>query len=911
SNHLSYKSTPAFELFAGRKDPGYDLRKAIQEPQTASILFLEPDEDDPVLRFHSIRNAYEVFRASGGSTVAVVQGDQYQEILSLAGKDSYAKTGAPIFGVSGFDAQSMSNYILQDAQASEEKARVALAENRNEEASLQASRAFSLRQLLENPDGLEAAGILNRSLARLASQDGLFFFPQSLEIVQDPQEALILYSERIRGLYEAGQVEEGNKLSQEFSSKYPELAGSMVGRLRNYLALAILESSKSPATDLKEARLSPEGLESYLQSSEDRRQASEYLIQHGATDRVQTMLRNDYGATSAGYSGEALIQGALLHKNEFRIPGSVRTDTSFLLVESLAGRWKFFDDIVANLPPTRPEEKGEHRRQLLLQWKNSRTGNPISFEQLRCIPVKEEDLSAANAFTAIQEALPDGEQITGLVGLSGETETSCLYLSSEDRALMFHLLIESVDVDPGLQIAGMLMDLINAEAVHSRARASWFALVASEAYLNKMDADTGYRFYARHLEFRNGTLESDEVKRGRLAVWYRLYGKPISDPLLGEFMTVTPVRKMADMLVGLPGAPDRRDYDKIVRELEKGTGIPDVQRERSIALDLLKRRAIQDSNWKTLANLEFYQDAILGAKGQLPPMQDIAGMIIRTIPKNQTLTVLIDAGDRFYSIILSSGGLEKKDLGANAREMRANLEEFKRRIRNGQPHDQLATTLSDFYRSILPGRTDVPHYYWFPAAHALAPIIPRTGDQLFQVLDPSTIAGAAPYTGALSLQGNFRVTVGGRPGTYPGLSADLVGRLRDMEMNALENTSVGNPTMYHHFSGNPHLPLFGNRGLPYFLSDTYLVDLNKEQLRDFMIRLGENTDAPGLISIVRPSGTGHAFFVKHFYDRSLPESSLHQRYVHAFALMIRDIQYTRAVYGYRLVTSRWIQPSTQ
>ena len=909
SNHLSYKSTPAFELFAGRKDPGYDLRKAIQNPQSAAILFLEPDETNPMERFQSIRNAYEVFRASGGSTVAVVEGDQYQEIVSLAGKDSYAKTGAPIFGVSGFNAESVAPQILQDARNSEEKAQSALEQNRNEEASYLASRALSLRQLLANPDGLEAAGILNRSLARLTSQDGLFFFPQSLEMVQDPNDALLLYSERIRGLYEAGQIEEGNKLSQEFSRAYPELAGSMINRLRNYLALAILENSDKPATDLQEARLSADGLESYLQSSEDRRQAANHMIQHGATERVQTMLQNEYGPASQAYAGEALIQGALLHKNDFRIPPSVRTDTSFLLVESLAGRWKFFDDLVANLPPTRPEEKGEHRKQLLVQWKNSRTGKPISFEQLRCIPVKEEDLSAANAFTAIQEALPDGEQLTGLVGLSGESETSCLHLASEDRALMFHLLIESVDVDPGLQIAGMLMDLIIAESAHSRARASWFALVASEAYLNKMDADTGYRFYEKHLEFRKGSLESDDVKRGRLAVWYRLYDKPISDPLLGEFMSVGAVRKMADMLIGLPGAPDRRDYQKIVRELEKGTGIPDVQRERSIALDLLKRRAIQDSNWKTLANLEFYQDTILGKDGDLPPMQDIVGMIIRTIPKNQTLTVLIDAGDRFYSVILSSGGLEKKDLGANAREMRANLEEFKRRIRNRQPHDQLATTLSDFYRSILPGRTDVPHYYWFPTAHALAPIIPRTGDQLFQVLDPSTIAGAAPFTGTLALKGNFRITVGGRPGGYPGLSNNLIGRVQDMEMNALENTSVGSPSIYHHFSGSPHLPLYTNRGLPYFLSDTYLVDLDRRQLRDFLIRLGENTDAPGLISIVRPTGTGHPFFVKHFYDRALPESSLHQRYVHAFALMIRDIQFTEAVYGYRLVTSRWIQPS--
>lgn len=908
SNHLVHESTPAFELFAGRKDPGYNLRQAIREPGQASILFLHPDEEDPVQRFQSIRNAYEVFRASGGATVAVADDDQYQQILTMAGKDSYAKSGAPIFGVSGFDASAMESYILQDASASEQQARAALSERENEKAALLASRALSLRQLLNGPESLEAASILNRSLARLNSQDGLFFFPESLNLGQDPADALLLYSERIRGLYEAGQIQAGNELSREFSEKYPELAGDMVGRLRNYLSLAILESSPSPATALKEARLSPDGLESYLQGPEDRKGAARHLIHHGATDRANQLLQNDFDSQSRELAGEAQIQAALLQKSDFRIPGSVRTDTAFLLAESLAGRWKFFDDLVANLPPTVPEEQGEHRKQLLNQWKNSRTGNSISFEQLRCIPVKEEDLSEANAFTAIQKVLPDGRQITDLVGLSDDGETSCLYLSSVDRALMFHLLIQSVDIDPGLQIAGMLMDLINAEAAYSRARASWFALVASESYLNKMDPDTGYRFYAKHLEYREGSLESDNVRRGRLAVWYRLYDKPISDPLLGEFMTVTPVRKMADMLIGLPGAPDRRDYDKIVRELEKGAGIPNLQQERSIALFLLKRRAIQDNNWKTLANLEFYQDSILGAGDKLPPMLDIAGMIIRTIPENQSLTVLVDAGDKFYSIILTSRGLEQKDLGASAREMRANLEEFKQRIRNNQPHDQLATTLSDFYRSILPGRTDVPHYFWFPTAHALAPIIPRTGDQLYQVLDPATIAGAEPFRGDLALKGNFRVSVSGRPGVYPGQSANLIGRMGDMELSALENTSVGNPSLYHHFSGNPHQPIYNNRGLPFFLSDTYLVDLNRAQLRDFLIRLGENTDAPGLLSIVRPAGTAHAFFVKHFYDRSLPESGLHQRYVHAYALMIRDLSYSNSVYGYRLVTSRWIRP---
>ena len=154
----------------------------------------DPDEEDPVQRFQSIRNAYEVFRASGGATVAVADDDQYQQILTMAGKDSYAKSGAPIFGVSGFDASAMESYILQDASASEQQARAALSERENEKAALLASRALSLRQLLNGPESLEAASILNRSLARLNSQDGLFFFPESLNLGQDSADALLLYS---------------------------------------------------------------------------------------------------------------------------------------------------------------------------------------------------------------------------------------------------------------------------------------------------------------------------------------------------------------------------------------------------------------------------------------------------------------------------------------------------------------------------------------------------------------------------------------------------------------------------------------------------------------------------------------------------------------------------------------------
>ncbi len=909
SNQLHYDGTPSFEIFAGRENPGYDPRKALRQDQLASVLFLKADSADPIEYYQSIRNAYEVFRASGGATLAVVTDGESEEIQSWAGQKPYTSGSAPIFGVSGFDSDSMRNYILQDARQSEALAENALNERQNEAASLLASKAMSLRRLLSNPDGIRAAALLNRALARTDSLQGDSFFEESLELVKQPEDALLLFSERIRGLYESGKIDQGDTLSSRFSSAYPELSESMTGRLRNYLALAILQSSSSPAADLSAARLSAGALEAYLQGPQDRQEAARYLIKHGATDRAQSMLQGDFLPASRKYSGEARIQSALLHKQDFVVPDTVETETSFLLAESLAGRWKFFDDMVENLPTTVPEEKGQHRKQLLQQWKNSRTGTPLSFEQLRCIPVKEEDLSAANAFTAIQNVLPDGRQITDLVGLTGEGETSCLYLSSVDRALMFHLLIQSVDVDPGLQIAGMLQDLIAAEAVYSGARASWFALVASEAYLNKMDADTGFRFYSKHLEYREGSLETDEVRRGRLAVWYRLYGKPISDPLLGEFMNVTPVRRMADMVIGLPGAPDRRDYDKIVRELEKGAGLPNLQQERSVALDLLKRRAIRDSNWKTLANLEFYQDAILNSGDELPPMRDIAGMIIRTIPKGQTLTVLVDAGDRFYSIILSSGGLVQKDLGANAREMRANLEEFRRRIRNNQPHDQLATTLSDFYRSVLPGRTEVPHYYWFPAAHALAPIIPRTGDQLYQVLDPSTIAGASPFTGSLELKGNFRVLVSGNPGYYPGLDNALIGRISDMEISALKNTSVGIPALSHHFAANVHGTIYNDRSIPYFVSNTYLPDLNNRQLRDFFVRMSDNTSGPGLLTISRPTGTAHAFFVKHFYDRDLPESSFAERYVHAFALMIRDIRHTQSAYGYRLITSRWIQVS--
>lgn len=907
SNRLYYDGAPAFEIFAGREDPGYDLRQAIANPQGASILFLTPDSNEKLERYRSIQNSYEVFRASGGSTLIVVDSeDPMQDIQERAGRERYTGNGHAVFGVSGFSSSALQTDIMEEARSSEARARELLRDNQNQESSLYASRALSLRKILNAPDGLEAAGILNRSLAREKSEAGSSIFQSTLAFANNPEEAMLLFSERIRGLYEAGSIQEGDQLSGQFQSSYPELSSRMNRQLMNYLALAVLKNSSSPADDLEKARLSSAGLEGYLESNDDRINVARSLIKHGATQRAEKLLQGIYDPDARSLQGEAEIQGALLGKGPFGFPGSVESDTAFLLGESLLDRWKFFDDMVLNLAPTAPEEKIQHKKQLLLQWKNHRKGNPLSFEQLRCIPVKEQDLSAANAFTAIRKVLPDGRQITDFVGLSGETETSCLYLDSVDRALMFYLLIQSVDVDPGLQIAGMLAELIQAESAFSRARASWFALVASEAYLNKMDPDTGYRFYETHLQYRSGALESDQVRRGRLALWYRLYDKPIPDPLLGEFMEVLPVRQMATMVIGLPRVPDRRDYDKIVRELEKGKDLPNLQQERSVALDLLKRRAIADSNWKTLANLEFYQDSIVGAGGDLPPMNDIAGQIIRNIPEGQTFTVLVDAGETFYSIVLSSSGLTHKNLGVNAREMRANLEEFRRRIESGSSHDQIATLLSDFYRSILPGRTDRPHYYWFPSQHALAPIIPRTGDQLYQVLDPAVIARSTPYRGNLNLKGNFRVLQSGQPGNYPGMKPSLVGRMAEMEISALENTTTGAPAVLHHFSPGPGQPISDNRSLPYFLSNMYLPDLKRARLQQIFSRMAENTDAPGILTLARPPGTTHAFFVKHFYDRSLPNGSLHERYIHAFALMIRNVHHTNSVYGYRLVTSRWI-----
>ena len=287
-------------------------------------------------------------------------------------------------------------------------------------------------------------------------------------------------------------------------------------------------------------------------------------------------------------------------------------------------------------------------------------------------------------------------------------------------------------------------------------------------------------------------------------------------------------------------------------------------------------------------------------------MEDLAGEIIRTIPRGQTMTVLVDAGETFYSIVLSSGGLEQRNLGVNAREMRANLEEFRRSIQQSRPNPETATSLSDFYRSILPGSTGSPHYFWFPAQHALAPIIPRTGDQLYQVLDPAAIASSSPYEGRIKFEGDFRVLQSGRPGAYPGMEPDLYARMRDMELSALDNTTLGSPLILHHFSGGPHDPLYSNRNLPFFFSDAYLVDLNQRSLREFFTALAKGTDAPGVLTLARPPGTAHAFFVKNFYDRTLPRGSLPERYVHAFALMIRNVHDTNSVYGYRLVTSRWV-----
>ena len=308
----------------------------------------------------------------------------------------------------------------------------------------------------------------------------------------------------------------------------------------------------------------------------------------------------------------------------------------------------------------------------------------------------------------------------------------------------------------------------------------------------------------------------------------------------------------------------------------------------------------------------------------------------------QSFVVLVDTSDRILRFMFRKNDFRVFPLREPAQSLRVKMKKYlRRRALDSAPYEGIQKELNLIYRSLLsrenPRVEEIGRirYLWLPGLHSLAPLYPRPGEKLFQVLDVQKLLEYPSLSEGQRLETHFQLKAVGKR-RFPSLLGKekyLAKRVYAMEKflfspvmrkegeeRSLEKKEAFS-TIYHIFrnldetnrdSFAPRL-LREEPGLahsPYFLSSNFLNIFKPEHIRNynfFLRDLSRSFRAPGVILLQRPSRIGHVYFLQHFYDKASSLEDIGGRFSYAYYLTKQEKSGPKGRLDYRMFTSSFLQ----
>ena len=502
-----------------------------------------------------------------------------------------------------------------------------------------------------------------------------------------------------------------------------------------------------------------------------------------------------------------------------------------------------------------------------------------------------------------------------------------------ERSLIFRLLLEAIDSDPELQAAQMLTQLVTlVEKETGPDRAALMALSVSEKIAESEDFVTATGFFRTYMKNIPRSLPhaAMEIRGARL-------GTALAATKAGR--TLVRGRKKWDKTLRSSGLAS---VFNLYRLLPKNVDAPSMDRlnafldananrlndrefltDLRLAIGTLKGKALNEKKFRILLNLSMLRNKLTNAlaHGNMNPdrlrYRDLAGDILKRLPAGQSFRALADTGEEATVITLENGGVSSGRLKQAGRYLRGKLSEYLDRLHFRHPSRALNRELSQTYRSIFGISQTGVLYYWFEGLHAYAPIGLQRGDRLFMVTDPDSFAKSRVRRTGDEFPSGFSVSISGSRRYDRSVSAEKrnwMRRIDDMERLSLGSVvRSGAPTHIMADVSPKNVDSFVSsvRGdpSPWFVSRGFVENSPEEERRamlGILERLGTRFSGPGVVTLVRPRDVAHPYFVRYFYNRSSPFSSIHRRFTEAFLNLKRTVGDDSAIYGYRLVTGSFL-----
>ena len=571
------------------------------------------------------------------------------------------------------------------------------------------------------------------------------------------------------------------------------------------------------------------------------------------------------------------------------------------------------------------------------------------------------------------------------------------YVRFLERSLIYHLLTHSLELDSANQNALYLDAFIKAEEQEFSANPmAEKALYTAKKYIERGDLFHALHFFDLYLKAEENSIfvKQDTRLAARLGIIldsmglrpnFIKYNKQWQENLekassqrkdsfnLGRFTL--------ELFQGLSHGNLKNKIEHLnahmlkFSEMEKAGAFQYPQKDRTsallqdleIALNLLQWQALRKEAWPSLLNLAFFKEELAyfnisrskKLKSPVPLYQNYLAKLQKKIPLRQSFIGLLDTNNTALRFIFKKDDFHIFPLEQSAQFLRAKMSQYLgHRARRLRSYKEIERELSILYRSIPGSTAGSPggggnaaggnlsklSYLWLPGLHSLAPLYPKKGERLFQVLDIQSLLKYPPLAKAQKLKANFRVeTIGERnlSSLHKKEENYLARRVYTMEKLAIKKLNIGKSRLspnqekqaaiveeedgfskiYHIFSNldNINRDLFSSdliiekpelRRTPWFVSSNFLEITAPKQIarhKYFLRNISRSFQAPGIMLLQKPLHLEHAYFVRRLYDESSPLRNIAERFANAYYLARQESPKGLDTFNYRLFTSRFLE----
>ena len=965
-----------------KKKEGGRIKGILESHPYLSLLLLK--EKEKRHKWKELALLYEILRSYGVGTLAWEKEEDTVDIEKLrqkAGKEPYAQKGLVIFGFPGFDKNNIGDLAVQKYKQFSLRAKEAEEKNQYEKARQEQLLAASY--LSWNPKALELSeekvlamlrldillqasapsshkekitNLLRLSITEIEKKEN----GKEKEFVKD------IYKTAIAAMDEAKlspqtsleYIEEWEKYfpSQEKELEEKRKVIEFLSRLSRKQYTLESKQKKDPQKAFHRdfARLYP-----YLKQEKDPRILEE-LIKHSQYNAASRLIQD--------WKEEA--KDKLLQRKLREIELTILFARS--LLEGLS-----LDFSLPILSPNSLKKCSPYLQMLYSAWQGNWKEYASFLKRLESFSIKREAKpgSHIHLYREWENFLKQHE--VHLRYISEIPENESFSIGFIEKSLIYHLYLHTLSMDASNQNALFLDSFIKESGEKFSADyMAQTALYASEKYIERGDFFHALHFFDLYLKAEKNSIFSEERAyfAARLGIrldslglrpnfvkyhaqWKKNLQKrtPSGNFILGLFEALdhgntkkkiqhlgAQILIFAEMLDAKVLKRPLKERKEILPRKEVEDEAQKLLKELEIALKLLEWQALRKEEWSTLVNLsflkselEYFQTAYAkGLYSKAPRYQDYLSKLKRKILTKQSFVGLVDTSERILRFMFKKDDFHIFPLEHPAQSLRVKMKKYLRRRALGfSPYQKMRKELNLIYRNLPEGNPRIKdasriQYLWLPGLHSLAPLSPRPGEKLFQVLDIQKLLDYPILTKRQQLQPNFKVKAIGKR-QLKALSEKekyLAKRIYTMEkllfpLPKQENEKEAFSIIYHIFSNLDetsqsnflsHL-LAKEPGLVYspsFISSNFLKIFTPKQIQEynfFLKNLSHSFQAPGIIALQKPSYITHAYFLRYFYDKDSSLKDIGKRFQHAYHLTkekgVEDIE----MLDYRMFTSSFLQ----